>query len=320
MSCVADVKSGRTFRRHAYEYDAYDRSATQTQERGNRRVGKGYEDAEQQHVMVLLAGWPRGASLRVPAIISSSFKLQTAKLIARPDAPPIEGANGVHSPQAILAAIRAPDASSADLILPVLEAEATHFDATQALELAPLLQRYALDHRDSNDPRVAVAVASAIRKFVAIMPRDNLCSVEALLESGHRVAVSIDVELEVAKMVVRKLTANPPDDADVAIGVANRMKELAETYLNDRIIAREKHGAVALNALLALALLLSPLLADAMKALCGLRSLWFQQLVLRRSRLLREELAARHPRDRIAPHLELLGQVESQLANVMSQG
>ena len=45
-------------------------------------------------------------------------------------------------------------------------------------------------------------------------------------------------------MVVRKLTANPPASQDQYPELASRLIELGETYLNPRLIAREKHGAV----------------------------------------------------------------------------
>ena len=51
-------------------------------------------------------------------------------------------------------------------------------------------------------------------------------------------------------MVVRKLTANPPARNESLSDLAIQLNELCETYLNPRLLAREKHGAVALNAVM----------------------------------------------------------------------
>ena len=46
-------------------------------------------------------------------------------------------------------------------------------------------------------------------------------------------------------MVVRKLTANVAEGQYRAPELADRLFEIADTYLSDRLLSREKHGATA---------------------------------------------------------------------------
>ena len=54
-------------------------------------------------------------------------------------------------------------------------------------------------------------MGSAIRKFIAVASRDDAFDFAAsLLKPGARLPLAIEIEIEISKMVVRKLTANPP--------------------------------------------------------------------------------------------------------------
>ena len=107
-----------------------------------------------------------------------------------------------------------------------------------------------------------------------------------MLTSGERFALPIELELEVCKMVVRKLTSNPPAARDQYPELALRLEELVDTYARSRLLAREKHGAVALNAILGLVLTRS---GDDSAVIDRVRALgvgWFQTLLGRRAGLL----------------------------------
>jgi hypothetical protein len=68
----------------------------------------------------------------------------------------------------------------------VIEAEAMKFEPAQVAELNALLRTFIEECRDSDDPQDIVAVGSAIRKYVATMPLDDLPGVAALLDAGHK--------------------------------------------------------------------------------------------------------------------------------------
>ena len=160
--------------------------------------------------------------------------------------------------------------------------------------MTPLLRQFIDQNRESNDPADLVAVGSAIRTFVAIAsPDDAFAYAASLLQAGGRSPLPIELELELAKMVVRKLTARTPETDDPFPGLADRLRELAETYLNPRLLGREKHGAVALNAVLGLLLARSRHAPKIIVAVRGLGVPWFEQLVARRAERLKSEIEAR---------------------------
>ena len=176
----------------------------------------------------------------------------------------------------------------------ILEAEALPFRGQQAAEIAPLLWQFIEDYRGSNVSADLVAVASAIRNYVATAPADQAFRAAAsLLKAEGRLPLPIDLELEIARMVVRKLTANPPAGQDQYPELARSLAELANTYLNPRLLAREKHGAVALNAVLAIVLTDDPRADQVIERARQLDVAWFQQLLGRCAARLCTDLGAR---------------------------
>ena len=112
----------------------------------------------------------------------------------------------------------------------------------------PLLRRFIEKYRESNDPVDLVAAGSAIRTFIAIASRDDAFDFAAsLLKAGSRLPLAIELEIEVSKMVVRKLTANPPAERNQYAELAMRLEELVDDYARPRFLAREKHGAMLLT-------------------------------------------------------------------------
>lgn len=209
--------------------------------------------------------------------------------------------------------------SDPDLDLParrklVLEAEITRFDQDQLRRLAGCLFEFISSYRQSNDPADLVAVASAIRTYVAIMDRGNLQAIATLLEPNDKIPVPIEIELELTKMVVRKLIANPPGREDDQPGLAERLMELPRAYLNARLLGREKYGAVALNAVLALLLLQNPHIPELLEILEKLEVAWFTQLLVRRIERIRKELADKESEEKYRCWLDCLQDVERHLA------
>ena len=159
------------------------------------------------------------------------------------------------------------------------EIELAHFDPPQQKTLLPLLWRYTLEHRDSNNRDELVAVGAAIRKYVALMPMDQMGELATLLESGHRSSLPIELEIEVAKMVYRNFEVHPPTVADPHPQLAERLWEMAQAYLNPRILVRDKHAAAASLAVEAIVVLRSPLAENAWQAVTECPYSWFSELV-----------------------------------------
>ena len=175
----------------------------------------------------------------------------------------------------------------------VIEAEAMKFEPAQVAELSPLLRTFIEECRDSDNPQDTVAVGSAIRKYVATIPLDDLPGVAALLDAGHKVQVPLGLELEICKMVFRKLVANPPGDKHQYPELEWCLTDVVGVYANDRLLSREKFGATALNAVLALVLLNGDSIPSVVQQLRALKAGWFRDLAARQARNTGRELVDR---------------------------
>ncbi|MFI5456742.1 MAG: hypothetical protein ACHRXM_14950 [Isosphaerales bacterium] len=195
------------------------------------------------------------------------------------------------SSQRILRTLNTPDTEREEYRKAIINAEVLDFGPSETHELTPHLRCFIETHRDSNVPADLVAVGSAIRKFIAIAPGAEAIDFAAgLLEAGSRFPLPIEIEVEISKMVVRKLTANPPAGRDQYSELASRLIELAETYLNPRLLGREKHGAVALNAVLGIVLARDPRVSSVLERIQSLGVNWFRQLLARQATILASEL------------------------------
>ena len=145
--------------------------------------------------------------------------------------PPVDAESADPEPgsRAIIEALERPDLGREERRKLILEAEVLPFRGQQAAALAPLLRQFIEEYRESNVPADLVAVASAIRNYVATAPTDAAFGAAAsLLKAEGRLPLPIDLEVEVAKMVVRKLTANPPAQRDRYPDLALRLEELVD--------------------------------------------------------------------------------------------
>ncbi|HQU45312.1 MAG TPA: hypothetical protein PK867_21025, partial [Pirellulales bacterium] len=142
--------------------------------------------------------------------------------------------------------------------------------------------------RDSQDPEDLVAMAAAVRKLIAVIPPDGLPLLSLLLDAGHRAAVLLAIEHEIAKMVAWKLSLAPPWPGAMP-ELADRLLELARLYLHDRLLPRKGYAATALNAVLAL-FLLRWHVDEIIESLLRLHSSWFKELVVRRLISLKDDL------------------------------
>lgn len=173
--------------------------------------------------------------------------------------------------------------------------ELTRFDPVQRHTLLPMLWRYIINHRNSNDVDQLVATAAAIRKYVAIMPMDRMDGLAILLEPGHRVPMAIDLEIEVAKMVYRNFEVHPPTPPDPHPELAERLWEMAQAYINPRVLPRDKYPAATSLAIAAIVAMRSPLAERAWQAAHACAYGWFAELVDDDLRELHDQWAGKSP-------------------------
>ncbi|HSW39066.1 MAG TPA: hypothetical protein VLL97_06200 [Acidobacteriota bacterium] len=180
----------------------------------------------------------------------------------------------------------------ADLIF---EVELTRFEAGQHCRLLPLLWQYILRHRDSKAPLELAAAGAATRKYVALMPMEQMGQLAVLLESGHRLPPPIELEIEIAKMIYRNFEVHPPVHPDPQPELAQRLWEMVQAYTNPRILLRDKHSAAASLSIAAIVAMRSPLAEPAWRTAVACPYRWFAELVDDSLALLRERWNQKHP-------------------------
>lgn len=201
------------------------------------------------------------------------------------------------SPAQILRLLGGSETSEADRRQAVLLAEVLDFEAIDRDMLCTCLRRFVLQHRNSNVAQDLVAVGAAIRKLVAYLSAEELGTLNEILTPSPRMAIPLEIELEVVKTVVRKLTWQPPLHDDSEPELADKLLDIASTYLNPRLLPREKYGATTLNAVLSLLLLRSRHVPEVIALVEAASVNWFTQLACRRVERLRNELRCRVPEE-----------------------
>lgn len=192
----------------------------------------------------------------------------------------------------------------------IIESEAASFSTDGARELRSFLVAFVAKYRHSTNEDDQIAVGSAIRKYIATIPVEELASVLDLL--GNK-PVLIDVELEVVKMVVRKLTARPLENTDAMSDLSIRLYEIADAYLNGQFIERKKFGTVALNCVIAIILLGHQFSNEIQQRIVALESIWFKDAVRRRCRAICDELLTRIQQKAVTDTIIRLTNFESQI-------
>src|SRR5690606_31579582 len=99
-------------------------------------------------------------------------------------------------------------------------------------------------NKNSRDFTTMVACCSAIRKAIAMSPVDDLQWAADLIKSAQNYECSIDIELEVAKMIDRKFSANIPNDGkEVYPDLACSLLEIVIEYSSVRLFNKDKYAA-----------------------------------------------------------------------------
>jgi len=191
----------------------------------------------------------------------------------------------------------------------ILLAETIRFDSVQISELEPILRRYINSRLLSEDRAEQVAVASAIRKLVAMLPATALPLCADLLKPETKTPVPL--EMEVVKMIARKLTAALPEDTAILLPIGEHLIDLVWTYLNPRTLSKRFFGATVLESCMSLALMRNPRLPVVLELLRTLRVNWFRATVARQARVTAIDIGRRFPGERSAEVLSCLAELKA---------
>ena len=129
------------------------------------------------------------------------------------------------------------------------------------------------------------------------------------MESEETLPISIELEIEVTKMVVRKRRANSLAERDLHTELVLRFEEIVDAYARPRLLEREEYGAVAITAVLGLVLSRSGRDAETVERMRTLGVGWFQQFLARRAARLRADLLTRKPERLFADVARVLEQL-----------
>lgn len=161
----------------------------------------------------------------------------------------------------------------------IFEVEFSQFDLAGQRALLPLLWKYIVDRRMSQNPDELLAVGSAIRKYVALMPIDQMGELSVLLATANHEPLPLELELEVAKMIYRNFEVSPPVAQEPHPELADQLFEMAATYTRPRMLLRGKHSAVASLAIEALVAMRSGCARAAWQLAIDCRHGWFGEMV-----------------------------------------
>jgi hypothetical protein len=161
----------------------------------------------------------------------------------------------------------------------IIETELTRFDTQQQKRLLPVLWTYILAHRNSNNSEELVATGSAIRKYIALMPMDQMENLATLLDSENRSPLPLELELEIAKMIYRNFEVHPPAQANPQPRLAEHLWQMAQTYLNPRLLLRDKYSAVASLSIVAIVAMRSDFAGEAWASARKSPHRWFCEIV-----------------------------------------
>lgn len=195
----------------------------------------------------------------------------------------------------------------------IIDAEVLSFRSGELRDLLPLLREFIVRFRHSEDLEDMVAVGSAVRKYVMNMADEDLRIFPALFDPSPTAPIAKAIELELAKAVVWRWTAQPPEVDDAEPSLASRLFDLVATYLRTRLISQKNIAAIALNAILGLLLLRSRHIPSLFELLRSLDAPWFTELVARRAEWLRVEIEERFPREESRVFVKSLAETEEHL-------
>ncbi|MFO0808734.1 MAG: hypothetical protein U0746_08945 [Gemmataceae bacterium] len=193
----------------------------------------------------------------------------------------------------LLAIIESPGTTADRRRLAILEAESVPFDPADANRLKGFLRSLLDRSYSTKDPDERVAVSSAVRKYVSLLKPDELAGLAELIRAERKAPPTF--EMEVAKMVVRKLTAVLPEDTAALAPLAEELMDVVRAYASPRALVKRYQGAAALDAALGVTMISATHTAEVAALIGGLDAQWFREVVAQRAREIATELEGRFP-------------------------
>jgi hypothetical protein len=185
----------------------------------------------------------------------------------------------------------------------ICEAEFAIFDLQQKQVVLPLLWKYIVSHIHSKRAEELIATASAIRKYIAIMPMDRMGDLSILIAPGNHDPLPLPLELEVIKMIFRNFEVHPPE-IDPYPDLALLLLNIAKAYVNPIILLRDKHSAIAVLAIEAIVAMRSSHSLDALSVAANSQYRWLGEMVYDDLRRLRAKWASQS--SAAAPWLDVI--------------
>jgi len=174
----------------------------------------------------------------------------------------------------------------------VLKIQCTPIPYDNLSEAIELLVDFIKKHRSTNSQKVLIAVGAAIRKVLLNISDEQLCLAAELMKSAGSLEVPINVELEVAKMVVHRFRYAPNTSTVGLEELANLLLESAKVYSKSNLVNRDFYGAAALNSVLSIVLMGNKEATDLINHIVVVSPHWFVDLVKSRLRRMAKEIAS----------------------------
>ena len=138
--------------------------------------------------------------------------------------------------------------------------------------------------------KVRIAVGAAIRKVLLNVSDEQLGLGAELMKSAGSLEVPIEVELEVAKMVVHRFRYAPKTTTSGLSELASLLLGKARVYSKTNLVNRDCYNATALNSVLAIVLMRHEEAETLINHIGSISPQWFVDLVKNRLRRMATEI------------------------------
>lgn len=182
------------------------------------------------------------------------------------------------------------DLPTDDAVDAVIEIQSTAIPIDKLAQTVELLVAFIVKHRSTNSQKVLIAVGAAIRKVLLNIADEELGLAAELMKSAGSLEVPIEVELEVAKMVVHRFRYAPNTSSKGLSDLAELLLENAKVYSKAKLVNREYYGATALNSVLSIVLMRHNEASALIEHVEAVSADWFVELVKNRLRRIAKEI------------------------------
>lgn len=182
------------------------------------------------------------------------------------------------------------DSANATAIDAVLQIQTQPIPSDSSIETIQLLVSFIEKHRNTNSRKVLIAVGAAIRKVLLNIADEQLGLAAELMKSAGSLEVPIEVELEVAKMVVHRFRYAPNTSTEGLSELADLLLDNAKVYSKAKLVNREYYGATALNSVLSIVLMRHKEASALIEHVEAVSAGWFVELVKNRLRRIAKEI------------------------------